>query len=881
MTVNIPIRTTYNGSGFESLRRDTQRAEREAIQATQRQIAEHKRVLALTKKLDKDLAGPKASFKDQMAGAFGTALISTDILQGILAWEKDFIVQSLQAAAAAERFGKATDALGARFGTTSTEIVRAIQEASQYTINQMNAMQSANQAMLLGVAKSPAEFERLTKIAVTLGRAMGQDATKSISDLTIGIGRQSRLILDNLGILVDTQGAYEKYAASIGKSAGELTEAEQKQAFLNEVLDQGEKKIAGMGDQTLDAAAKVERMNARWSDFQIEFGKAMLAVSDGSGAMDAMDGFLVRLTDGAKAWQGAIDNMKLLAEAQRRLAKESDDAGVATEALGWAMDRTASNEAVFQQQLQSLIGWFYDAGEAQDELATKVQEVAAEQAAAAEQAKANAQASEEEAAAMEDAARAAQELAERLERVNEVRRDAVAGMLEIEATAAEESSQAWQDYYDGVEQADADHAARVEEIEAESAERRTQIQTKLADDLAKNDADLKKSLAKNKKDLAHDLAALDKETGLKAKRLQEDAAREQKRTERQRKIDHLADERLFQFELRQLAAEGQANAIQAALERREIEKQIDKEKTREEDRTKRDETRLELDRLREDADLRRQELEAQAAEEDQRLREQAAERAALLQEQAAEELAKNEERRQEELAKEQAAYEQKLADLAAFREEKLAQAQASKEEAIAKLAEELAESGELTQEELTALIAVAGKLGGDVGKAFAEGLSAGFAKNQQIDNLLGDQSNYQTSGKPGTTGGRDYSIYGPQIPKPKPAPGKTNLVSVAPTYDQERQKSIYGFALGGRMKVYGGGGVDSELVQFMATPGETITVTPPRHRAPSGGGEGGLSIPITVNGVGAEHLAGIIRRKVEEGVEEYHAQVIVPWSQGR
>ncbi|GAG89796.1 unnamed protein product, partial [marine sediment metagenome] len=41
------------------------------------------------------------------------------------------------------------------------------------------------------------------------------------------------------------------------------------------------------------------------------------------------------------------------------------------------------------------------------------------------------------------------------------------------------------------------------------------------------------------------------------------------------------------------------------------------------------------------------------------------------------------------------------------------------------------------------------------------------------------------------------------------------------------EKYVPSFQHGGRFKVPGGGGIDSQLVQFKATPGETVTVTPP------------------------------------------------------
>ena len=43
------------------------------------------------------------------------------------------------------------------------------------------------------------EMARLTEIAVTLGKAQGLTATQAINDMTTALGRQSLMILNNIG----------------------------------------------------------------------------------------------------------------------------------------------------------------------------------------------------------------------------------------------------------------------------------------------------------------------------------------------------------------------------------------------------------------------------------------------------------------------------------------------------------------------------------------------------------------------------------------------------------------------------------------------------------------------------------------------------------
>ena len=54
------------------------------------------------------------------------------------------------------------------------------------------------------------------------------------------------MILDNLGIVVNSTEANEEYAKSIGKAAYQLTDAEKKQALINKVIADGRKEMQAM-----------------------------------------------------------------------------------------------------------------------------------------------------------------------------------------------------------------------------------------------------------------------------------------------------------------------------------------------------------------------------------------------------------------------------------------------------------------------------------------------------------------------------------------------------------------------------------------------------------------------------------------------------------
>jgi hypothetical protein len=239
-------------------------------------------------------------------------------------WAKDFVVDSYNAAASAERLGTATDTLGKRFGVSGEQIVASIKKASNGTISEIDAMKAANQAMLLNVVQSEEQFGQLAEMAVVLGRAMGQDATKSIEDITVGIGRQSRLILDNLGIIVDAETAYQNYADKIGKAKDELTDQEKQIAFTNEVMRQGQAAVSELGGVADDTAAKTERLTSNWSDFQVAFGQLL----GDAGALDALNSVIEDLIAGAEAWSEVFTQADRIVTANRQVQASDENAGI-------------------------------------------------------------------------------------------------------------------------------------------------------------------------------------------------------------------------------------------------------------------------------------------------------------------------------------------------------------------------------------------------------------------------------------------------------------------------------------------------------------------------------------------------------------------------
>ena len=154
----------------------------------------------------------------------------------------------------------------------SSEALNKLKQATDGTVSSMELMKQANNAMLLGIVESEDQMAELMDMAQRLASAVGKDATFGIESLTTGIGRQSRLMLDNLGIIIDTEGAYKAYAKQIGKSASALTDQEKKTAFINAAMDSAREKVERLGGEQQTVSMILSETSASIGELSIALG---------------------------------------------------------------------------------------------------------------------------------------------------------------------------------------------------------------------------------------------------------------------------------------------------------------------------------------------------------------------------------------------------------------------------------------------------------------------------------------------------------------------------------------------------------------------------------------------------------------------------------
>ena len=198
----------------------------------------------------KRTAALKEGFRDfrNVAGpALGVVTAAAALTAGAIVGVTIAVIKLGERGSALLAVATSFDRLTAAAGESGREMVNVTSKAAKGLITDLEIMAAANKGLLLGLPITSTSMGRLAETAIVLGKAMGQDASKSLDDLITGLGRASPLILDNLGITVKVGEANSVYAAKLGKTTKQLTDAEKKMAFYEATLAAAGAKVEELG----------------------------------------------------------------------------------------------------------------------------------------------------------------------------------------------------------------------------------------------------------------------------------------------------------------------------------------------------------------------------------------------------------------------------------------------------------------------------------------------------------------------------------------------------------------------------------------------------------------------------------------------------------
>ena len=153
---------------------------------------------------------------------------------------------TLRRAAGIEKLAEGLEAFSNTTGMSLDLVSKRLQETTGYAVSFEQAMKTA--ALSVSAGFGTAEMEGLTRVAKGASLALGRDMGDALDRLTRGAIKLEPEILDELGIMVRLDEATENYAATLNKSASQLTRFERQQAFMNAIISEGEAKFGDIAN---------------------------------------------------------------------------------------------------------------------------------------------------------------------------------------------------------------------------------------------------------------------------------------------------------------------------------------------------------------------------------------------------------------------------------------------------------------------------------------------------------------------------------------------------------------------------------------------------------------------------------------------------------
>ena len=169
---------------------------------------------------------------------------------------------ALRSASQVQQLEKGLETLGRSAGRNLTVMADGFREAAGFAVSYDQALRAISVGS--SASFSSTQIEGLAEVAKAAATALGRDVGDAVDRLTRGAAKLEPEILDELGIFVRLDDASAKYAASLGVAASELTRFQQRQAFANEILEQGRRKFGEVGEE-VDASA-FDRLAATLAD---------------------------------------------------------------------------------------------------------------------------------------------------------------------------------------------------------------------------------------------------------------------------------------------------------------------------------------------------------------------------------------------------------------------------------------------------------------------------------------------------------------------------------------------------------------------------------------------------------------------------------------
>jgi hypothetical protein len=220
------------------------------------------------------------AFAKQAQGLGGLVHVYATVAANVFALSSAFNV--LKSNADLKIMEQASRQLSIASGTNFNLVAKSLKDVTGGAISMKDAMQTATLGLRGGATST--QIQQITEVATKAAKALGRSVPEAVTRLTQAVIKGEPELADEFGIILRIEEATKKYAATLGKTAKDLTTFERMQAMVNQTVEQGQKKygILELDVNPYDkmAATFTELTNKILQFVSIPIGKFLGAMSD-------------------------------------------------------------------------------------------------------------------------------------------------------------------------------------------------------------------------------------------------------------------------------------------------------------------------------------------------------------------------------------------------------------------------------------------------------------------------------------------------------------------------------------------------------------------------------------------------------------------------
>jgi hypothetical protein len=205
----------------------------------------------------KDASGNLKGFTSNVQSAAGAIGIAFGVQQ-----VSQFAIELTKLAGEAEGVRAAFERL-----PDSVSLMARLKEATHNTVSELDLMKRSVMAANFGISLEA--LPKLLEFATLRAQQTGQSVDYLVDSIVTGIGRKSKLILDNLGISAVQLDEALGGASTAASSIGEVAEAVGKIA---------QESLGKMGEYSNNAATQIQQLSAAWEDLKVKAGSSIASI---------------------------------------------------------------------------------------------------------------------------------------------------------------------------------------------------------------------------------------------------------------------------------------------------------------------------------------------------------------------------------------------------------------------------------------------------------------------------------------------------------------------------------------------------------------------------------------------------------------------------